>query len=711
MNKILNINLGGYALTIDDDAHEYLQSYLDSIKRRFSESDGRDEIMRDVEMRLGELITQYMGNHTIVMMPHVESAVQIMGKPEDFGGDDASAAAPKNEKSSGAIFGNAIKTGKKIFRDENDAVISGVCSGLSTYFGLHDPLWMRLIFVLLALVSAGFWVPIYLLMWIIVPPARSASERLSMKGEPVNVDSIAKEFEKGYDRLSKRVSETAGSRFNAGQTAGGCLTLLGKIALGFLVLVVASLVLGLGSAWVAGIIAFITAQPILSYFSPLSTGVTYFGVLCLFIVLGLPVVSLCLWMARIIFKVRTPGWLRGGLSVFWVLSLLSMFGIAVAGARKFSAGSTATKTVDLSRITSDTLRVDWEKYTEHDRPDWEWPWDDADIYIGDDRIELRDFVRIRVHPSTSGRFECQQEIRARGANSMEATEHANETEFVTYLEGNTLKVPNNLIITQGKKWYGRMVTINIGVPIGKSFVFGKDIYNYAAADLEHYADDNDQNYISRNPETVFIMTTDGIRCSACPSFGDANYESDHNYSKFVLEGDFEVELRQGDHFNMRIEGSDKSAVQTIRSGEKLTLTTNGNSIGSGTKIMIVTPDLESVLADNTGNVTIRGFDQQHITISAKGKSAIKANVDTRGELEVLLSGQSTLDITGEGGDLSANLSGNATLDANNWLANSVRISASGTSKAHVYAKNNAEVKSEASSDVRVEGTENVQKQH
>ncbi len=58
MNKILNINLGGYALTIDDDAYEYLTLYLDSIRRRFSESEGRDEIVSDIEARLGELITQ-----------------------------------------------------------------------------------------------------------------------------------------------------------------------------------------------------------------------------------------------------------------------------------------------------------------------------------------------------------------------------------------------------------------------------------------------------------------------------------------------------------------------------------------------------------------------------------------------------------------------------------------------------------------------------
>ena len=88
MNKIIHINLGGYALTIDEDAYEYLQAYLERIRRRFSESEGRDEIIRDVETRLGELITQNIGTNSIVMLLQVESAIEVMGKPEDFGGTD-----------------------------------------------------------------------------------------------------------------------------------------------------------------------------------------------------------------------------------------------------------------------------------------------------------------------------------------------------------------------------------------------------------------------------------------------------------------------------------------------------------------------------------------------------------------------------------------------------------------------------------------------
>ena len=214
MNKILNINLGGYALTIDDDAYEYLQNYLDSIRRRFSESEGRDEIMHDIESRLGELISTNMGNRTIVMLPDVQAAIEIMGKPEDFGGESAESAETAGKSSGKKTF----RPGKRLFRDEDDAVIGGVCSGLTAYFGFQDPIWMRIIFVVLALISFGFWVPAYILLWILVPPARTAAERLAMRGETANVENIAREIEHGVERLSRKVSDLGAQ---AGSTRAG----------------------------------------------------------------------------------------------------------------------------------------------------------------------------------------------------------------------------------------------------------------------------------------------------------------------------------------------------------------------------------------------------------------------------------------------------------------------------------------------------------
>lgn len=277
MNKILNINLGGYALTIDDDAHEYLSSYLDSIRRRFSESEGRDEIIGDIEARLGELISQNMGSRSIVMLPDAEAAVAVMGKPEDFGGEEVGGSGGGSGSSSGGGGGSkkggkaAVRTGKRLFRDEEDAVVAGVCSGLSAYFGIQDPVWMRLIFVLLAFLSFGFWAPAYVLMWILVAPAKTAADRLAMRGEQVNMDNIAREVEDGFDRLSKKVNEfgadaakKGGSNAQhvvstgvtaIGQAFGLLLRFIAKFAALIAILIGISLFLGLGAGWIGSIMA------------------------------------------------------------------------------------------------------------------------------------------------------------------------------------------------------------------------------------------------------------------------------------------------------------------------------------------------------------------------------------------------------------------------------------------------------------------------
>lgn len=205
MNKILNVNLGGYALTIDDDAYEYLHRYLDAIKSRFSASEGRDEILSDIENRMGELLSQRMTNRSITTISDVQEIIKIMGKPEDFGDQATSGSSTSYGPGKGHYTGT--RTGRRLFRDEEDKVVGGVCSGLAAYFGIQDPVWVRIAFVLLTFLSGGFWIPAYLLLLVIVPAAVTSADRLAMRGEPINVDNIAREVETGFERFSNRVND------------------------------------------------------------------------------------------------------------------------------------------------------------------------------------------------------------------------------------------------------------------------------------------------------------------------------------------------------------------------------------------------------------------------------------------------------------------------------------------------------------------------
>lgn len=208
MNKVININLGGKAVTIDDDAYEYLQQYISSLKTHFADYEEKDDIIYDIESRLGEIFHERLMGRDIVSKSDVQGAIEQMGRPEDFDYEDESAnkEAPhstvrenreKREKQS-------YHVGKKLMRDPDNKRIAGVLSGLSAYFGLGDPLYLRIAFILLFI--SGLTPMVYVVLWIVMPKPKTAADRLAMRGEDINYNNIAKEVHEEFLDLKDRLA-------------------------------------------------------------------------------------------------------------------------------------------------------------------------------------------------------------------------------------------------------------------------------------------------------------------------------------------------------------------------------------------------------------------------------------------------------------------------------------------------------------------------
>ena len=212
MKKVLNINLGGYPFTIDDDAYDVLDRYLKTINRHFSYSEGHDEIVGDIETRMAELFQEGLSSGQIVTKKDVEKSIATMGKPEDFGAAvmDEPVYAKTNSSNSKAQY----KTGKRLFRDPADEVIGGVASGLAAYFGFADPLWLRIALVLLVFIGFGTPVIAYIILWVILPKAETAGDRLMMRGETINANNIGRVVEEELDKFGNKV-EQWGDEVNA----------------------------------------------------------------------------------------------------------------------------------------------------------------------------------------------------------------------------------------------------------------------------------------------------------------------------------------------------------------------------------------------------------------------------------------------------------------------------------------------------------------
>lgn len=201
MNKVLNINLGGYAFTIDQNAFEHLDQYLNTIEHHFRKSEGCEEIVSDIEARMAELFRDNLRQDEIVSMKDVDKAIQIMGTPEDFGAEPMSA-----EDASSSSTTEGLKFGKRLFRDPSDEHVGGVCSGLSAYFGIEDPVWLRIFFVVFTL-SGGVGIPLYLILWAVIPAAKTPSDYLAMRGEPINIHNIGKKVEEGVEMFAEKIDD------------------------------------------------------------------------------------------------------------------------------------------------------------------------------------------------------------------------------------------------------------------------------------------------------------------------------------------------------------------------------------------------------------------------------------------------------------------------------------------------------------------------
>ena len=191
MKKTLTVNLGGRVYHIDEDAFTLLRDYLEKIKLELQSAEGAEEIYNDIEARIAEIINEKLKNsRQVVTINDVQEVIVVMGQPGDISG---------NENTS--RFDAGKKHYRRMYRDPDNRMIGGVCSGLAAYWNL-DPTLVRVIFVLLAIFgSAG--ILIYLILWVVLPEANTISQKLEMRGEAVTISSITDFMKDEFENVKR----------------------------------------------------------------------------------------------------------------------------------------------------------------------------------------------------------------------------------------------------------------------------------------------------------------------------------------------------------------------------------------------------------------------------------------------------------------------------------------------------------------------------
>jgi phage shock protein PspC (stress-responsive transcriptional regulator) len=193
MKITVSINLGGYSFNIDEDAYAELKRYLKNLELHFAGEESSAEILSDIETRMAELFRTKLTNYKqVIDIGDVQQVITVLGTPEDI--SDNEGPTVRDKFSSPGYH--------RMYRDNDHRVIGGVCAGIAAYWDIE--LWLvRLIFFILAMMGVGFL--IYLILYIVLPEAKTTAEKIAMKGNPVNIHNIKNSVKQEFDTVRKNM--------------------------------------------------------------------------------------------------------------------------------------------------------------------------------------------------------------------------------------------------------------------------------------------------------------------------------------------------------------------------------------------------------------------------------------------------------------------------------------------------------------------------
>ena len=196
MNITKDIHLSHVKFTMDDVAYKILKSYLDKLTIAFSSNSSKNEILEDIESHIAELFSANNSINRVISVTDVNNAIEVLGTPEELAEDENEQDTPSKN----------TNTNKKFFRDTDDSYVGGVASGLAHYFGI-SPAWTRILFILFFFVPVPFTTLTYIILWIVIPSAKTSADKIRMTGEAVSVASIKNKIESVLPEIEKEITD------------------------------------------------------------------------------------------------------------------------------------------------------------------------------------------------------------------------------------------------------------------------------------------------------------------------------------------------------------------------------------------------------------------------------------------------------------------------------------------------------------------------
>lgn len=513
MKKTVKINISGVFFNIDEDAYQILQNYLAHVNRKFSAEPEGKEIISDIESRIAEILQGKINNQKqVITKEDIDEIIDIMGRPEDF----------DNEGS--RTTGHSYT--RRMYRDPDNRVLGGVCSGMAAYFNI-DPVIIRVLFVvfLLAWGVAGI---IYIVLWALLPPAYTTAQKLEMRGENISISDIEKNVKAEFEtvksnlnnyRNTKTYNQTRSFLDEFFHTIGEIILVFFKVIggiIGFaMILIGVGLLIGL-AGWV------IVGEPFMpwnnifvdnqlvytdmlhSFLNP--NMIWVFGI-SLFLLIFIPLVALVYGGMKLLlrFKVNDKPFAAIGFSL-WFLSLIAIIILSFSQVRKLSVSARTTQnlTIETPVTSSIYLTLDKKENTKSSKF-YIFDGEFTVTYDKDDKKSFYAFPEIDILRATDSISTIEIVKQGRGIDYLKAEEN---TQKIIY---NCKQVDSLIIldayypIVKENFWIFPEVDVKVRIPDGTILHIDKEM-----VDQLDYVET--EEYYSRRELAgkYWIMTSKGL---------------------------------------------------------------------------------------------------------------------------------------------------------------------------------------------------------
>jgi phage shock protein PspC (stress-responsive transcriptional regulator) len=510
MNKTIIININGIVFHIEEDAYEVLRTYMTSVKRHFAYSSDSEEIVTDIENRLAEMFNEKLkqDHKQVIIVEDVENVTEKMGAVDDFAVDEED---PTIRLSTGVY-----KTEKKLFRDAEDCVIGGVCAGIGHYFGV-EPRWIRLIAIIILFMGIG--IPLYILLWLVIPKAKTRVDKMAMKGEPINIQNFKKNFD---EEIEGKKNGLRTARKEAKPAIHQLAKFIGKAGMIF-VKIIGSIIILIGVlglfALGLGLLTFLgywNGNQLNTFpFNMVNPGYKSILTISAFVVLFIPVTALVVFAVRVLFaNFEVSKTVYFGMLIIWLAGLgIGVYHISKIGS-EFNEEAQFSVKSNLTRSKTFYLKLNPVKYlSKEDSLDYNIDPNDfkGRIILNSRRgqFNLSRNVSLKIVKADISNPILIQEFSAKGPDFETALANAQRAKHRFIQTDSLLLIDGNAHLQKGELWRDQKVHLVLRVPESTTLFIEGTLNQY----LEDYSlwDCQPQNAKS-DFLSEWVMTANGLKC-------------------------------------------------------------------------------------------------------------------------------------------------------------------------------------------------------